>query len=312
MSKITKKVLVLTGVCVSLWSVGAVQGGGNKLNFAKSPAQETNLSQADTSQTQTAPSLFRLQGKLDEKLTGSHNLLLKVYTDQNYEELIAEKTFSQVEFADGLFDLEINPLSLGLIQGKEYGLTIEISGTDIPVLEAKLEIVPSLTIGAQKDTGDGPVTTGKYDFSGSYPAPDFVIRVTNTSDGYGLWARSTGGTALLAETGGTGIAVHAKNASGTALLSEGKAKIQGDLELTGSLIWPGFNLPANSVGTSQITDGSILDADISPTANIAASKINRTGLDADLLDGLNSTQFLTNTADIQTSGNLKVDGTGYS
>ena len=48
---------------------------------------------------------------------------------------------------------------------------------------------------------------------------------------------------------------------------------------------------ANSVTTSMIVNGTIVDADINASANIAASKINRSGLNADLLDGTDSTGF---------------------
>jgi len=49
---------------------------------------------------------------------------------------------------------------------------------------------------------------------------------------------------------------------------------------------------ADSVTSAMIVDGTIVDADINAAANIAASKINRTGLDADLLDGKDSLEFV--------------------
>jgi hypothetical protein len=78
-------------------------------------------------------------------------------------------------------------------------------------------------------------------------------------------------------------------------------KVGGDAEMTprAALVSVPYALrakEADSVGASSVTsskieDGAIVDADISPTANISASKINRTGLDADLLDGQDSTAF---------------------
>lgn len=166
--------------------------------------------------------------------------------------------------------------------------------------------------GEQK--GTQPTTNGLYNINGSYPSPDSVVKVTNTNTGFGISSVSNGGTGLYAQSNAaTGYAVRAKNnAGGTAIFAEGKADIQGDLNVTGNAVIPNLTIPANSVGSGQILDGAIVDVDISRTANITASKINRSGLDADLLDGLNSTAFLRNTADIQTSGNLKIDGMGDS
>ncbi|MDH5405956.1 MAG: hypothetical protein OEZ30_06585 [Candidatus Aminicenantes bacterium] len=49
---------------------------------------------------------------------------------------------------------------------------------------------------------------------------------------------------------------------------------------------------ADSVTSAMIVDGTIVDADINASANIAGSKIDPTGLDADLLDGLHSASFV--------------------
>ncbi|MDH5406260.1 MAG: hypothetical protein OEX80_06955, partial [Candidatus Aminicenantes bacterium] len=62
---------------------------------------------------------------------------------------------------------------------------------------------------------------------------------------------------------------------------------------------------ANSVNSSMIVNGTIVDADINASANIAASKINSTGLDADLLDGKDSEDFVHITGDDMT-GTLNV------
>jgi hypothetical protein len=62
---------------------------------------------------------------------------------------------------------------------------------------------------------------------------------------------------------------------------------------------------ANSVSSDMIADDQIVDADISSGANISASKINDgtdSGLDADLLDGLNSSDFLNTGSDYGRSG----------
>src|SRR3989337_3315527 len=62
---------------------------------------------------------------------------------------------------------------------------------------------------------------------------------------------------------------------------------------------------ASSVNGNMITDGTITYADISTSANISASKVNDgsgSGLDADLLDGLNSSSFLSTASDFGRSG----------
>jgi len=63
---------------------------------------------------------------------------------------------------------------------------------------------------------------------------------------------------------------------------------------------------ADSVTSSMIVDGTIVDADINAGANIAASKINTSGLDADLLDGVDSTGFVSTSGDDMT-GTLAVN-----
>ena len=65
---------------------------------------------------------------------------------------------------------------------------------------------------------------------------------------------------------------------------------------------------ANSITSGMITDNQIVDADISASANISASKINDgsgSGLDADLLDGQNSSAFLSTSSDYGRSGIAK-------
>ncbi|MDH5406417.1 MAG: hypothetical protein OEX80_07750 [Candidatus Aminicenantes bacterium] len=56
----------------------------------------------------------------------------------------------------------------------------------------------------------------------------------------------------------------------------------------------------NSVNSSMIVNGTIVDADINAGANIASTKINTTGLDADLLDGVDSTGFVSTAGDDMT------------
>jgi len=63
---------------------------------------------------------------------------------------------------------------------------------------------------------------------------------------------------------------------------------------------------ANSVTSSMIVDGTIMNADINAAANIAGSKIDPTGLDADLLDGKDSLDFV-HTAGDDMTGTLQVN-----
>ena len=73
---------------------------------------------------------------------------------------------------------------------------------------------------------------------------------------------------------------------------------------------------ADSVTSAMIVDGTIVDADINAGANIAGSKIDPTGLDADLLDGKDSEDFvhtagddMTGTLTIVTSSTQALSGT---
>jgi len=55
-------------------------------------------------------------------------------------------------------------------------------------------------------------------------------------------------------------------------------------------------LANNAVTSAKIADGTIVNVDISAAAAISASKINRSGLDADLLDGRHASAFVANDA----------------
>ncbi|TKJ33922.1 hypothetical protein CEE39_03300, partial [bacterium (candidate division B38) B3_B38] len=69
---------------------------------------------------------------------------------------------------------------------------------------------------------------------------------------------------------------------------------------------------ADSVNSSMIVNGTIVDADINAGANIAGSKIDPTGLDADLLDGKDSEDFV-HTAGDNMTGTLNVTSpAGYA
>ncbi|MDH5404920.1 MAG: hypothetical protein OEZ30_04380 [Candidatus Aminicenantes bacterium] len=72
----------------------------------------------------------------------------------------------------------------------------------------------------------------------------------------------------------------------------------------------------DSVNSAMIVNGTIVDADINAGANIAGSKIDPTGLDADLLDGKDSEAFvhtagddMTGTLTINTSSSKALTGT---
>ena len=58
----------------------------------------------------------------------------------------------------------------------------------------------------------------------------------------------------------------------------------------------------------RLLTGEIIDVDIADTANIASSKINRSGLDADMLDGLRGNQFLRSDTSSTINGDLAVNG----
>lgn len=79
------------------------------------------------------------------------------------------------------------------------------------------------------------------------------------------------------------------------------------------------NIADNSITSAKIADGTITDSDIAAGASISPDKISGTawtstndgsgsGLDADTVDGLNSTQFLRNDTSGTLLGNLAVNG----
>lgn len=80
--------------------------------------------------------------------------------------------------------------------------------------------------------------------------------------------------------------------SPTAAISATKINRAGlDADLLDGMDSASFAISAHTHDSASIVDGSITNADINVSAAISASKINRTGLDADLLDGFNSTDF---------------------
>ena len=67
----------------------------------------------------------------------------------------------------------------------------------------------------------------------------------------------------------------------------------------------------SSIGSSHIVNGTIVNADISSTANISSSKINDGSgslLDADFFDSLDSSQFLRSDQSGTISGDLTISG----
>ncbi len=259
---------------------------------------------------------IELTGVLTTALEGKYDFNVEIFVDANLTEPLFSKEFKGVQVNEGFYTLKINTEEAGLEAGKSYGLRIEVLGEEgIPVTEAKLEIVPEQTFFAfEGEEGGAGITAQQYNLTRNYPYPQAVVTVTNSGTGSGINSVSKRGIGLQAESqSAQGYGLYAKNtAGGTAFLSEGKAKVQGDLEVTGQTDLMSVNLPADSVESNQIVDGSIVNADIAGNANIAASKINRTGLDADTLDGRNSTDFIPASGDATVTGNLTVQGTGSS
>ncbi|MDP1809608.1 MAG: hypothetical protein Q8L35_08745 [Actinomycetota bacterium] len=70
-------------------------------------------------------------------------------------------------------------------------------------------------------------------------------------------------------------------------------------------------IAAGAVNSAKIADGSIVNADIAADAAIGAAKINRTGLDADLLDGKHGADYVAKTGDQTMAGNLTAANFAY-
>lgn len=68
----------------------------------------------------------------------------------------------------------------------------------------------------------------------------------------------------------------------------------------------------NAVTSAKIKNGSIVDADIAAGAAISAAKINRSGLNADLLDGKNSADFVGTAGNQTINGSLAVNDITYN
>lgn len=71
------------------------------------------------------------------------------------------------------------------------------------------------------------------------------------------------------------------------------------------------SIAKGAVTSTKIRNGTIINADVAAAAAIAASKINRAGLDADTLDGKHASGFIQTSGNQAISGNLQVQGLTY-
>jgi len=200
---------------------------------------------------------------------GEYNLIFRLYADESAIDPLWVSAPTVVQTSGGFFVTELGSVDLPF--DNTYYLSVQVQG------DAEMAQRQRLTAGAyalRSDTADVAI-------SAVYSINSDQVDGQHASD--------------FAPISHDHDVVYVNEGQGDAVTSGMIAN--GEVGLN--------DLADNSVTGNKIINSSIVDEDIAPEAAIAASKINDgsgSGLDADLFDGLNSSDFLSTASDYGRSG----------
>ena len=263
------------------------------------------------------PERINYQGRLvdgDTLVNGPVALVIGLYT--NPAPAVGETVLcvdsSTVTVVDGLFSTVIGDELVppgSLPQALEHeAVYLQITADGTPLLPR--ERLSSVAYALNVSVADGSVTSQKVAWVTMPIGLQDGDDVGLTVEGDPVYSAAPASS--LTDAGSGAVITGAERAKLTGIETGADVTDAANVAAAGALM-SGAAASGDLTGTypsPQISSGSIVNADVSPTAAIAASKIADgadSGLDADLLDGTHGTSYLRSDAsDTFTSGTLDV------
>ncbi len=262
------------------------------------------------------PQMINYQGKLTKPGTCALDttiaMVFKIYTDSTSSGYLWTETQSSVKVEDGNFNVLLG--SVVSIPDSAFNGSIRYLGVKVGSDAEMTPRLPMVSVSYSFRSFEADTADYARGFSG-------VIENTDKVDGLHASSTPTAGylypldgsaripNSCLYAGPGNGLDadfVDGQHASAFLNLTSdyGRSGVAADLyegasTLTNKYVNEG---QASSINSSMITDNQIMDIDISPSANIAATKISDgtgSGLDADLLDAQQGSYY-TNAGNINT------------
>ncbi len=265
----------------------------------------------------SVPQIINYQGKLTSAsggcLSDTVQMIFSIYPDSSSSTASWSETLTQVTVKEGVFSVllgSVKPIPDSIFNGsiRYLGLKVE---SDPEMTPRK----PMVSVGYAYKSLEADTADYARAFSGTVDNADKVDGLHASATPTAGYLYPLDGSAKIPNARlytGSGNGLDADLLDGqhaSAFLSTandyGRSGVASDLyegttTLTDKYVNEG---QASSVTSGMITDNQIVDADVSPTANIVPSKISGTawtsnndgsgsGLDADLLDGQHASSFL--------------------
>ena len=248
-----------------------------------------------------APGLISYQGKLTDNtgtpLEGAQNMRFSLYDNAVGGTVLWNETQNGVPVAGGIYDVRlglVNPLDESEFAGNAVYLQVEIyNGSAWEALTPRQQFTSTAY----------SFRASLADFSADADTLDGLdsLAFLSTSSDYGR----SGVAAALYEGASTLTSLYVNEGQGNSITSS--MIIDSTItaaDLADNSVGAG-EIAAGAVGTSEIADGSVGIADLqdgAALAELADDDGPGSGLNADFLDGLDSTAFLTTTGDFGRSG----------
>jgi hypothetical protein len=250
------------------------------------------------------PGLISYQGKLTDNigtaLTMPQDMRFSLYDNAVGGTLLWSETQNGVSVTDGVYDVRLGlvaPLDESQFEGNIVYLQVEIyNGSDWEALSPRQQLT-STAFAFRADTADSSINAGDADTLDGFDSLDFL---SLTSD----FGRS-GVSATLYEGASSLTSLYVNEGQANSITS---AMIADSTITAADLAVDSVaasEIATGAVGTGEILDGSVTSADLQDGAaltEIADDDGPGSGLNADFVDGLDSTAFLVTTSDFGRSG----------